>query len=516
MVTNTNQAGDARRISVQCSCGKRLSALPQHAGKRLKCPACGQVVVMAANPSPPPMAVSSQVDDEPEGMSKTALWSIVGVSALACILFLVWHSHSSHQAKIAAANGRISQAIATAQDMVAGNSPLDGEAVERTLAEALGDQFATEKSNGESVLDQVRQRREQLAEKASVEQAQRQATRIWDDAKRQIDANHITEAIILLRKYVADPHATDAVAAQRLLAEAETVSDMLTIDALIAMTDEEFGRVKTSGEIQDGKVTHPVLTAARTETVQRNLNKAAQRREENRFAELTRQREEEAQRRLLQAREPLRVFLGGELSGAQAAYYRLLPAPELFEVQKNDSGSVFDKADQPRWESKFAVENIALAPGAVMRVSVENYADSAFGQHSEWSWGITVAQAVGAKAYQGISFDNAVGGAVDSWLLQLTGTAELNGMTLHRYQFQERRKILTNYETHSPIDKILRRMTSGDAVKYRISTGPKGIGPAHEGEFSRETTQGLIGLLRTAKYKNWMDKSEYLEKWMRP
>lgn len=534
-----NQSGNTRRINVQCSCGKRLLALPQHAGKRVKCPACGKALVVPASASPPPMAATPQVENESQGMSKNtliALWSFVGVFALACVLFLVWHSHSSHQAKITAANERISKAVASANEWLGGNSSLDGEALEQRLVDALQNNDATERTDGESSLSRVRQRREQLAEEARIEQAERQATAVFEDAKKRLDGNDVGKAIELLREYVAHPHATAKTDAQRLLTEAETaVSDSLTLDALIAMTDGDFGRVRAAGEIQDGKVTHPVLIAARTATVQRNLNKAAQRREEikiteqkrreaEKLAAMERQRQEEArrqqeeaERRLREAREPLRVFLGGELSGDQAAYYRLLPVPNLKEIRKNDSGSVFDKADQPDWDSKFAVENIVLAPGAVMSVSVENYAGGAFGQHSEWSWNIAVAVPDGASAYKGISFAHAVGGEVDSWLFQLAGTAELDGMTLALYKFQERWKPIPTYDDlHRPIDKILRRMTSAGAIKYRISTGSKGLGPVHEGEFSRETTQGLIGLLRTAKYKNWMDKPQYDEEWMRP
>lgn len=235
------------------------------------------------------MAVTPQVENESEGMTKNTLiglWSCVGVFALACVLFLVWFSHSSHQGKITAANEHISQAVASANDWLGGDSPLDGEAVEQELAEALKDQVATERGDGESVLSQVRQRREQLAEESRIEQGHREATAIWNDAKRQIDGKRVAEAIALLRKYVADPHATEKTDAQRLLAEAETaVSDRLALDALIAMTDEDFGRAKTAGEFRDGKVTHPALVAVRSETVQRNLEKAVERREEIRIAE---------------------------------------------------------------------------------------------------------------------------------------------------------------------------------------------------------------------------------------
>jgi len=317
MATNTGNPSNPQRIAIQCSCSKRLAALPQHAGKRLKCPACGQAVVVPAMSSRQTVPVALHVEDESEGMSRktlVAMWSFVGVFALGCVVFLVWHSHSSHQAKIAAANERISQAIAAANEWVAGQSSVDGEAIERQLAGALKDEDATEKGNGDAVLSQVRQRRQQLAEQARIEQAQRRATAIFNDAKREIDAKRVTEAITLLRKYVADPHATEQGEAQRLLAEAETaVSDMLTLDALVVMNDAAFERAKTAGTIDDGKVTHPVLLGVRSETIQRNLDKAAQRRAEmkvveekrreaERVAAMERRQQEEQRRQAEEAR----------------------------------------------------------------------------------------------------------------------------------------------------------------------------------------------------------------------
>jgi hypothetical protein len=37
-------------ISLTCSCGKRLNAKDEHAGKRVKCPACGAVLTVESLP----------------------------------------------------------------------------------------------------------------------------------------------------------------------------------------------------------------------------------------------------------------------------------------------------------------------------------------------------------------------------------------------------------------------------------------------------------------------------------
>ena len=86
------------------------------------------------------------------GKMMFACWSSVGVFVCCTILFLVWNSHSSHQAKVDTANDEIMQAIATANDWMAETSSLNGEAVEQKLVNALNDEDATKKGNGESVL----------------------------------------------------------------------------------------------------------------------------------------------------------------------------------------------------------------------------------------------------------------------------------------------------------------------------------------------------------------------------
>ena len=45
------------------------------------------------------------------------------------------------------------------------------------------------------------------------------------------------------------------------------------------MSAQEYDRAKTTGTIDDGKVTNPMLLSVRKETIQRNVGKATQRRE---------------------------------------------------------------------------------------------------------------------------------------------------------------------------------------------------------------------------------------------
>ena len=46
MPANSGLPDNPQRISVVCDCGKKLVANSMQSGKRLKCPSCGQVVVV--------------------------------------------------------------------------------------------------------------------------------------------------------------------------------------------------------------------------------------------------------------------------------------------------------------------------------------------------------------------------------------------------------------------------------------------------------------------------------------
>ncbi|EAQ77427.1 hypothetical protein DSM3645_04660, partial [Blastopirellula marina DSM 3645] len=229
-----------------------------------------------------------RTDDEREGLSPQtllALWGFAGVFVLGCVLFLIWYSRASHQAEIADANDRISQAVVAAKQWIDGDTSQNGESVERRLVDVLNDQIATERDEGESVLIEVRRHQSQVAR----ERLQRQATAIWNEAKQQIKVKRVANAIPLLKKYVADPYAIDKSKAEQLLVEAETaVSDSLALECLLGLSEEEFDTAMTSGEIEDGKVKDPVLVAVRKETILRNLEASVQTRAERKRQEDTR------------------------------------------------------------------------------------------------------------------------------------------------------------------------------------------------------------------------------------
>jgi len=306
-----NSPGRFRPVALQCPCGKRLVVNTDHVGSRLKCPACGESLIVRDTSSPQAQPLGSQVEDRPDGLSKTTLivlWSGVGVISLGAILFVVWYSHASHAANVASAKQLITEAIANARQWIASNSQDSGETVERQLTKSLASELVTDKTEGEAMLKKVRQQQTQLAEMARTQGLQRKASAVLEKAKRQIDNKQCTEAITFLREYLADPYATNKPEAQRLLAETEiAVSDTLTMDSLVALNDTAFNRAKTNATIDDSKVIYPGLVTVRQETIQRNLDKATQRRqvlkveeekrrEVERLAVIERQRQEEDRR----------------------------------------------------------------------------------------------------------------------------------------------------------------------------------------------------------------------------
>jgi|694.fasta_scaffold106515_1 predicted RNA-binding Zn-ribbon protein involved in translation (DUF1610 family) len=548
-MASADQPKKVSTIAIQCSCGKQLSAAQQHIGKRVKCPACGNVTIV---PDIKPWLLRNTKitsKQEPEGMSKSTLvmlFSVLAVFAITGASGFVWFLHSTRVAKVEAANEDVRRAIVSANEWLAGTSAIDGESVELKLNTAIGNELAVENPESKSILDKVRQHRQLLAEKARVNRSQLEAAAILRNAKMKLDEGRIEDAQILLTKYINDPYATEKPEAMRFVTEVEiaTSADQVLAD-LMSIADDLFNKTSKTGIIDDGKVSHPTLIDVRKKNIQLNFPIAAKRRNEikleektrqeemrfqeekrveaERIASMERQREEklkaeqqEAERLVLEARAPLRVFLGGELRGPAAAYYRLQKEPFLKEIKKTDTGSVFDKADQPSWKDKFAVEYITIAPGVLMDISVANHAsDVLYGPHSAWSWTMALAVPDGVTPYQGVSFDVAVGTEIESWAFKLIGTAELDAMTIALYRFQQRFS-RGSVEFFMPVDKILSRITRGSAtVKYRISTGLKGIGPVHEGELNQRVVQSIVELLGKARQRNQADREPYLHDWMR-
>lgn len=338
MATNSVRPADPQRIPIRCSCGKSLIAHAQYAGKHVKCPACGQSVVVPTSPA------SASADPESQGLSRktlTAMWSFAALFALICLAFVVWHSNFTRKQQLAAANQRLSEAVAAAKEWASGNSSIDGAVIEKQLVDALADANGTDNNDGEAILKQVRERRGQIEEENRIKASQLEATAIFRDAKKHIDSKHLAEGVELLRTYLSHPNAGERAEAERLVAEAETAqSDTVTLDALVSMNDEAFNRASTTKTIDDGKVTHPVLVAVRTETVQRTLDKATQRRAELKSMEEARRKTEELAAMERQREEEERQLQEKERKQAEEAERRL--AVEPYDLKGDRLGMSLD------------------------------------------------------------------------------------------------------------------------------------------------------------------------------
>ena len=216
--------------------------------------------------------------------------------------------------------------------------------------------------------------------------------------------------------------------------------------------------------------------------------------------------------------EPFPVFIGGELTGVTAATYRAnaVVEPVVVEEKKDPNASAFKKSDKP-WESKFSVDNIVLAAGVKMQLSLENYPDE-LSPYSRWSWGIILAVPPGVSWYRGISFSYIVDNEVESWGFSAKSTAELEDHEIVLYRFSEEfRHLPTEQPVVRPVDSILRRMVSSREVHYRIRTGPEEVGPELEGVLSPEAVRAISGIVKNAKYVSECRRygyRQYQSEWM--
>ena len=259
------RTGQLGRFVVSCSCGEKLQTSRQYVGSHLECPSCGQPVLVDWT-SPQTPSTLTREDVQVGGKKRLlVMWSLVGVVAIGCVLFLVMHTRAERAEAVATANARVQSAIESANEWLEGTSTLDAESIEKELEQALTQELATEFGNGKDVLSQVQRRQEEI-----------RADAILLAAMQHLDDEQFAEATAELDEYIADPYATDRETARRLLEEVETaLSDDETLETLVAMSDAQFSRAEQTGSITDGRVKHPVLKSRREESVQRQIEEAA-------------------------------------------------------------------------------------------------------------------------------------------------------------------------------------------------------------------------------------------------
>ncbi|HEV8070461.1 MAG TPA: hypothetical protein VGP76_22290 [Planctomycetaceae bacterium] len=207
------------------------------------------------------------------------LWSLPVVAAIGGGAYIHFDAKWRQQARIDAANTEVREAVKGADGWLKQGIAKEGEHVEHRLMQAIAANDVSEKANADAVLERVRTRRAELA-----------ADTIYDSAKTKLDAKAIVEALALLRRYVADGHATKKPEAKQLLADCDVAtSESAAVNALVAMSDERFAQFKNTGKLDDGKVAYSFLVEMRAAAFRRSLEAAGRRREENKIAEAKRQ-----------------------------------------------------------------------------------------------------------------------------------------------------------------------------------------------------------------------------------
>ena len=257
MPANSGLPDNPQRISFVCDCGKKLVANSMQSGKRLKCPSCGQVVVVPpvrAGIVPTPTRAASEPHTA-DGQSAVDERSVVDRSLVAarrrCHRRRRFYS-LRRKIETTGANRRCQYRSEGGSQrgrwLAQAGERKEGENVEHRLMKAIAANDVSEKVNADADLEAVLTRRAELA-----------ADALFDSAKTKLDAKAIVEAVALLQRYVADPHATKKPEAEQLLADYDlATSESAAIETLIAMSDEQFVQFRITGILDDHKIVHPV------------------------------------------------------------------------------------------------------------------------------------------------------------------------------------------------------------------------------------------------------------------
>lgn len=284
MRTNRGESENSDRIKLQCSCGKRFAVAQQYAGKRVKCPQCGE----ASDVRPTVPSASAQptghAGERRKRLNKpvVAMWSLVAIVSLAAGLFVVRQEKASARAHVHAADAALANAVSDAHSWLDTGNMKDADQIEDSLVRCLDNEIVSERSAGESALTNVRKRRAEFA-----------ADSVFAAATAKLDANEIEVGLGLLRKYVADPDATKRAEAEAILLQADiALSDSRIVEALSQLDDESFARAEAGEGVCDPMVTHPTFVALRNSAVSRNIEAARKARDKRKNAELKRQEQE--------------------------------------------------------------------------------------------------------------------------------------------------------------------------------------------------------------------------------
>ena len=240
-------------IDVLCSCGKRLRAKDQAAGKVARCPACGDAIAIPSKRPPDLPAPRSVKNAKTEGQSRRLpiLWISVG---LLCSMMLSAAVLEDRRIKTSRANELVGTKVLDAKK-AADNQQWD-EAVE-LLQQALSTPRASELNEAKLLLVKV---------------VQSKANKVVNDkiqaARQEMDHQQWDKAIALLQEATAVQGSSMVEDAKHLLALANGAKSRLEAEAQSRATEEQKVTRATSelpipvGEMRRWEAHDDMMTAA--------------------------------------------------------------------------------------------------------------------------------------------------------------------------------------------------------------------------------------------------------------
>jgi hypothetical protein len=149
---------DNDHIKLTCTCGKRLRAPRQYDGKRLRCPGCGQYLLVEELP------VDAILVEKTGALSTpiAKLWIGVASVFVLALVFVAWHAWSTKRERVKLASVRVAEATKAAEQWIQKGTMDQFDAAEKKLVESLSDPLATNLQEGTLALERVRIHREDL------------------------------------------------------------------------------------------------------------------------------------------------------------------------------------------------------------------------------------------------------------------------------------------------------------------------------------------------------------------
>lgn len=304
-MTKSESSGTFR---VKCpTCTKTIRVQESMRGRHAKCPRCGgefkipcrgsakptrkeprrQSLAIANEPPIPP---GSKQADAIQRNILIAAWTVVGLFAVSSLVLCIWYARSQHAANVAAADLRVSQAVADAQQWMADEEDLaKWKIIETSLIGALSHESVSDKHMGQTVLELFRQHA--------------QAARKWDEARQLLKQGNGRRAALVLEEYLGLELAKNKAEAKWMLEELKVAnSDEEALTTLLELDEASFLEAKRTGKISEPRVTRPELKDIFNGTVKRNLPIAEKKRQAE-HARLAAEAEERERLLILQQKE---------------------------------------------------------------------------------------------------------------------------------------------------------------------------------------------------------------------